>query len=1387
MPFFSSHLYNPSRRPSRWISLCSAILALLLASGANADLNNITSPTFQFRSRPDLHAPMINLAILQPDRIVPGYIMLAPYRNVDPGPYIYDNWGNLVWSGAGSSGPKTAHAPRVCQFRGEDHLCYFQGEQHQGFARGHGVIMDKNYRMVKTVESSGAGASADMHEFKITPFSNGTTALMTVYQPRQYELSVNPRFNVGKGMGWIVEGVFQEVDIETGKVVFEWRSLDHVDPGLSWTMPGSTDTSGDGLHEQTPWDYFHINSVDKNEDGEFLISARHVSAIYKLSGVDGHIMWQLGGTIPNDQTRYPTIQPVDFTFSYQHHARWVSENDTHTIMSFYDNGSNNYNRTGEFSHGWIVAIDHITQTAWKLKEWTAPENAGGLSSGSQGNMQLLPGGGVHIGWGEHAYFSEHTEDGEAVMYGQIADRASNVMIYRSNKYNWTAQPLTKPALWTYSRLGEGNMTFFVSWNGATEVASWNFYTAHTSKGPWSFVGNAKRTGFETTFFLNDADEFAYAEAVDASGSIMESSVIARTFTPSPELVAYCDDNGCAKAEKTSEEEAVPYEADIIVSDPWLSPNRGFNTANYYATEYTPALVAAASSLGRGLFSLFLLGLGLLGGVCLAAVAFAIFHRGRANPAEPWSERIQRGTIGIANCVTKGAFGNKWLGKYSMIDNQEVDASAMRIVAKPTIQRDATETIYWVELGDVLRIAAWWGSHFHARIPMAHRRQKSSRTLRNRHGSDTVGLHDFDPPRRSLTAPTTFEEEDDELPSRTPSPGNPPWSPASLENGHARRPEFPPRTTSAQYLQPLPSPRLSLPPGASTPSFEPTASPIAKASPTWTNMPHKGQLAILATSRFVDFFQMAALQTYMVHQLKSFDPEAPDFVISHQAGVLQGAFTAAQIITSILWGRAADQPHIGRKTVLNIGLIGTAFGCIGVGFSRTYGQAVFWRLMSGAINGTVGSARTMVAERTPQPWHPRAFLLLPAAFNVANVAGPILAGVLADPVTTFPTIFGPGSPFGGTEGVRWMKVFPYALPNLLSAFLLLAEAALVHYSLEETLKGKRPLKLADLDPVQFVHKTYQQIITAKNSGFRVLQETQRQGLLSGEERSGESIELDRIASREDSKSDSRPVLRLPFRRIWTSNVLWTLLSIAIFDFHMGAFANLWILFLATPREFFPDKTRRDDPPIIQRSAFKFSSGLAFPPPTIGFAMAIIGFIGVALQFLLYPWANSRFGLMACFRGSLFLFPLAYLLAPYLALLPSSTAPPDPASGFFVWFGISFVVLLQVAARTFALPASIILLNNSSPHPSVLATIHGVGQACSASFRTLGPILAGYWYGVWTERGVVGMAWWMVASVAALGCVAAFWVRNGSGHEIFLPGEEVEMKEESVGVGRSGDGR
>ena len=123
-----------------------------------------------------------------------------------------------------------------------------------------------------------------------------------------------------------------------------------------------------------------------------------------------------------------------------------------------------------------------------------------------------------------------------------------------------------------------------------------------------------------------------------------------------------------------------------------------------------------------------------------------------------------------------------------------------------------------------------------------------------------------------------------------------------------------------------------------------------------------------------------------------------------------------------------------------------------------------------------------------------------------------------------------------------------------------------------------------------------------------------------------------------------------------------------------------------------------------------------------------------------------------------------------MLPSSRPPPGEAGGILVWLGIALVLSIQVLARTFALPASAIIVNNSSPHPSVLGTLHGIAQSVSSATRTVGPIMGGYLYSVGLQRGVVGIGWWSLGSIAVVGAAAGTLVRNGDGHEIWLEGDE-----------------
>jgi len=179
-----------------------------------------------------------------------------------------------------------------------------------------------------------------------------------------------------------------------------------------------------------------------------------------------------------------------------------------------------------------------------------------------------------------------------------------------------------------------------------------------------------------------------------------------------------------------------------------------------------------------------------------------------------------------------------------------------------------------------------------------------------------------------------------------------------------------------------------------------------------------------------------------------------------------------------------------------------------------------------------------------------------------------------------------------------------------------------------------------------------------------------------------------------------------------------------------------------------------------------------PRNVGIAMAILGIIGLILQLAIFPSIQKRLGTVRCLQIFAGLFPLAYGLAPYLALVSSSQPVSSQATGPFIWLSIAFILLLQVTARTFTLPATITLLNNASPHPSVLGTVHGIGHSVSSAARTIGPVVSGYVYGLGLENGIIGAAWWVVSLVAILGWVATRWTREGSGHEIFLPGEEYQ---------------
>jgi hypothetical protein len=523
----------------KFTSICTAAFALA-SNVAAAD--NTTQPVSFFFTRPLSEAPALNVTI-QAD-FTPGYVFISPYKSIKPAPYIYDKFGNLVWDGYGVTGSANAHDFRPCAYKGQTHLCFTQVNQQNGYGIGQGVIVDSNYRVVATVQTGGNVEPADMHEFQL--LNNGETAILSSYQIVPYDLS---HFNITTGLGWLSEGIFQEVNVTSGEVLFEWFSTNHVDPSESQITPNSTDTGGDGFGPQTAFDYFHINSIDKStSSANYLISARHTSTLYYVNATDRDIIWKLSYQGNSD------FSCSNFNFSFQHDARILSENDTTTVISIFDNASNGFTTTTSQSSGKVIALDHTSGVATMLSNTTCPISSQGILSTSQGNTQVLSNNaGFFHSWGNNPYISEHSANGTAVLLAQFAAEKT-AQNYRAFSADWDATPATTvPDVYAYAVNNTASTRVYVSWNGATTVSSWRFYGAASMSGDDGFelLGQTDKAGFETFWEASGFYQWVRVEAVDAMDTGIRNSSFTGCFVPGSALEGACDESGCAIASSYS--------------------------------------------------------------------------------------------------------------------------------------------------------------------------------------------------------------------------------------------------------------------------------------------------------------------------------------------------------------------------------------------------------------------------------------------------------------------------------------------------------------------------------------------------------------------------------------------------------------------------------------------------------------------------------------------------------------------------------------------------------------------------------------------------------------------------------------------------------------------
>lgn len=257
--------------------------------------------------------------------------------------------------------------------------------------------------------------------------------------------------------------------------------------------------------------------------GRYLISSRHTSSLFCISPDDGSVEWTLGYGSANN-----TFAFQDFNFTFQHDARWMVENDTHNVISLFDNGSNGFNTTASQSVGMVISLDLGAKTATLLSTTVAPRD-GGILAPSQGNTQILSNGGVYHGWGAVAAVSETNAAGEPVLFAEYGTEPMN---YRSYSYNWTGYPLDKPALAAPAQEMNAStpLIAYVSWNGATEVKKWRFWGSASDDGGFSAMETVDKAGFETRWASKTYQPHIFAEAVAGDGSSLGNSTAVAVST-----------------------------------------------------------------------------------------------------------------------------------------------------------------------------------------------------------------------------------------------------------------------------------------------------------------------------------------------------------------------------------------------------------------------------------------------------------------------------------------------------------------------------------------------------------------------------------------------------------------------------------------------------------------------------------------------------------------------------------------------------------------------------------------------------------------------------------------------------------------------------------------
>jgi hypothetical protein len=364
--------------------------------------------------------------------------------------------------------------------------------------------------------------------------------------------------------------------------------------------------------------------------------------------------------------------------------------------------------------------------------------------------------------------------------------------------------------------------------------------------------------------------------------------------------------------------------------------------------------------------------------------------------------------------------------------------------------------------------------------------------------------------------------------------------------------------------------------------------------------------------------------------------------------------------------------------------------------------------------------------------------MPFVWSIGTIIGPSIGGIFAEPHETFPNIF----PEGG-----FFDTFPYLLPNLICAGLLLVSIALGYFLLEETHPDMVPrVMLPDGTYLSTETPLLETSDAMKQPAVDIRSETY------GTFRTRNSAELTRevYCTKKPEKAG-----RIT---IFTKRIVALIIALSIFTYHSMTYDHLLPIFFED--EKMPAGSFLETWGFSAFNPFYSPGGLGLSMQNVGVILAVNGLIALFVQAVIFPIAASLIGVFRLFILVTILHPVAYLVMPMLLHVPESMLYPS------IYICLTIRNILSIILY----PLLLILIKDATPCATVLGKVNGLAASAGAACRMIAPPVAGYLYTLGSRQNFTALAWYGSALVAAIGAVQCFAVQRTKSED--TPGDSGE---------------